>query len=177
MDPRHISVPNYSTKYESVLFCFVPKCWPSLENTLTLQWSKTTMHWGSLLTGEDEVSTSGATITGSCWSQKSYLQNTKWDRCCGNPVAWSILTWKKRKAVYNLESSKKHSESQTQAPVLTLPLTASLHWPNPIQSRDVFLHLWNVLFRERLTYGINDLDYIQEDILQHLQADEEHLKF
>lgn len=95
--------------------------------------SKTTMHWGSLLTGEDEVSTSGATITGSCWSQKLYLQNTKWDRCCGKPVAWSILTWRKRKTVFNSESSKKYFESETQALVLTVSLTVGLRWPNLIQ--------------------------------------------
>ena len=115
---------------------WVIKCWPGLENTLTLQWSKTTMHWGSLLMGEDEVSTSGATMTGSCWSQKSYLQNTKWDRCCGNPVAWSIFTWRKRKAVFNPGNSKKYSESETQVPFLTMPLTATFCWSHsrPFQS-------------------------------------------
>lgn len=47
----------------------------------TLQLSNTTMQCGSLLLGdEDDVSTSGATIMGSGWSQNEYWQKTKLDR-------------------------------------------------------------------------------------------------
>lgn len=76
---------------------------------LTLQWSNTTIHCGSLLVGDEEVSTSGATVTGSCWSQKSYLQKTKWHRCWGNPVAWSILTWKQRRLHVRLDQRAPRS--------------------------------------------------------------------
>lgn len=62
-----------------------------IEKQFTLQWSKTTMHRGSLLIEDKEGSISGATVTGSSWSQNVYLQNTKLERCWGKPVAWRIL--------------------------------------------------------------------------------------
>lgn len=59
---------------------------------ITLQLSNTTMQCGSLvLVDEDDMSTSGATMMGSCWSQNVYWQKTKLERYCGRPVACRIL--------------------------------------------------------------------------------------
>lgn len=48
---------------------------------LALQLSNTTMQCGSLVLGDvEDVSTSGATMMGSGWSQNEYWQKTKLDR-------------------------------------------------------------------------------------------------
>ena len=51
------------------------------------------MQWGSLAPGDDvDVSTSGATMMGSGWSQKEYWQKTKLERYWGSPVACRIFS-------------------------------------------------------------------------------------
>lgn len=101
---------------------------------LTLQLSNTTMHCRSLvLVDEDDMSTSGATMMGSRWSQNVYWQKTKLDRYCGRPVACRILICRLSTSCWNTFSLKmKFNQSQKHCilnDVTQLDLHNTTLWP------------------------------------------------
>ncbi|KAG7268011.1 hypothetical protein CRUP_025885 [Coryphaenoides rupestris] len=82
--------------------------WPYTSMATAPSLSNTTMQWGSLAPEDEvDVSTSGATMMGSAWSQKEYWQKTKLDRYWGSPVACRIFSCKRHNTWVKATPSSK----------------------------------------------------------------------